>query len=34
MCSGSVFVLPRIWPETTETAPNSHIARAVQRITP
>src|ERR1700704_812268 len=33
-CSGSVLVSPRIWPETTETAPNSPIALALQRITP
>src|SRR5262249_40346 len=31
---GSVFVRPRMWPETTETAPNSPMARALQRITP
>ena len=31
---GIVFVEPRIWPETTDTAPNSPIARAVQRMTP
>ena len=30
----SVFVWPRMWPETTETAPNSPIARALQRMTP
>ncbi len=29
-----VLVRPRIWPETTETAPNSPIARALQMITP
>ena len=34
MCSGSVLVCPRTWPETTLTAPNSPIARALQRITP
>src|SRR6266513_2273295 len=33
-CSGIVLVSPRIWPETPETAPNSPIARALQRITP
>src|SRR6267378_214919 len=33
-CSGIVLVSPRIWPETTETAPNSPIARALQRIAP
>ena len=34
MCSGSVLVCPRMWPETTLTAPNSPIARALHRITP
>ena len=29
-----VLVNPRIWPETTETAPNSPMARALQIITP
>ena len=29
-----VLVRPRIWPETTDTAPNSPIARALQIITP
>ena len=29
-----VLVWPRMWPETTDTAPNSPIARALQRITP
>eukprot|EP01022_Parablepharisma_sp_SALTPOND_P004178 TRINITY_DN1187_c2_g1_i1.p1 TRINITY_DN1187_c2_g1~~TRINITY_DN1187_c2_g1_i1.p1 ORF type:complete len:554 (-),score=206.99 TRINITY_DN1187_c2_g1_i1:2173-3834(-) len=33
-CSGMVLVSPRIWPETTDTAPNSPMARALQRITP
>src|SRR5206468_5906 len=32
--SGMVLVRPRMWPDTTETAPNSPIARALQRITP
>ena len=31
---GMVLVSPRIWPETTETAPNSPIARALQVTTP
>src|SRR3569833_1021678 len=34
MCNGMVFVSPRMCPETTDTAPNSPIARALQRITP
>ena len=34
MCSGMVLVSPRMWPETTDTAPNSPIARALHRITP
>ena len=29
-----VLVCPRMWPLTTETAPNSPIARALHRITP
>ncbi|MCY1244633.1 hypothetical protein D9M72_577230 [compost metagenome] len=29
-----VLVSPRIWPDTTDTAPNSPIARALHRITP
>src|SRR5262245_51247623 len=33
-CSGNVLVSPRMWPDTTETAPNSPIARALQRMTP
>src|SRR5678815_2998682 len=33
-CSGSVLVRPRMWPDTTETAPNSPIARAVHSTTP
>ena len=33
-CSGIVFVWPRMWPLTTETAPNSPIARALHKITP
>src|SRR6185295_5516050 len=33
-CNGIVLVSPRIWPDTTETAPNSPIARALQSITP
>src|SRR5262249_27454606 len=32
--SGMVSVFPAMWPETTYTAPNSPIARALQRITP
>src|SRR3546814_8460614 len=32
-CSGMVLVRPRIWPDTTDTAPNSPMARALQRIT-
>ena len=34
MCSGMVFVCPRIFPLTTDTAPNSPIARALHKITP
>src|SRR5207342_2673633 len=34
MCSGSVLVSPRICPETTDTAPNSPIARALHSSTP
>ena len=34
MCSGSVLVRPRMWPETTETAPNSPIARAFSSTIP
>ena len=34
ICSGKVFVLPRMWPLTTLTAPNSPSARAEQRIIP
>ena len=34
MCSGIVLVSPRMWPETTDTAPNSPMARALQRMTP
>src|SRR4249919_93001 len=34
MCSGSVLVSPRIWPDTTDTAPNSPIARALHSRTP
>jgi hypothetical protein len=33
-CSGIVLVKPRTWPDTTETAPNSPIARALQSNTP
>src|SRR5450830_1028946 len=33
-CSGIVLVSPRIWPDTTDTAPNSPMARALHRITP
>ena len=29
-----VLVWPRMWPDTTDTAPNSPIARALQRIAP
>jgi len=29
-----VLVLPLIWPETTDTAPNSPMARALQSTTP
>ena len=29
-----VFVSPRMWPLTTETAPNSPMARALHRMTP
>ena len=29
-----VLVSPRMWPDTTDTAPNSPIARALHRITP
>src|SRR5512140_997908 len=29
-----VLVMPRMWPDTTDTAPNSPIARALHRITP
>jgi len=31
---GRVLVFPRTWPETTDTAPNSPMARALQRMTP
>src|SRR4249919_32779 len=34
MCSGSVLVSPRMWPETTDTAPNSPMARAPHSSTP
>src|SRR4249919_1859594 len=34
MCSGSVLVSPRICPDTTDTAPNSPIARALHSSTP
>ena len=34
MCSGRVLVRPRMWPETTETAPNSPMARALHSSTP
>lgn len=34
ICSGKVLVNPRICPDTTETAPNSPNARAVQSTTP
>ena len=34
MCSGRVLVCPRMWPDTTLTAPDSPIARALHRITP
>ena len=34
MCSGIVLVSPRMWPETTETAPNSPMARALHSIMP
>src|SRR5690606_33402822 len=33
-CSGMVLVSPRILPDTTDTAPNSPMARALHRITP
>src|SRR5690554_2034656 len=33
-CRGRVLVKPRIWPDTTDTAPNSPSARAVQSTTP
>src|SRR5262249_23610884 len=33
-CSGIVLVLPRMCPDTTETAPNSPIARALHSTTP
>ena len=33
-CSGTVLVCPRMWPDTTDTAPNSPIARALHKITP
>src|SRR6218665_2488260 len=33
-CSGRVLVCPRIWPDTTDTAPNSPMARALHKITP
>src|SRR3989475_3473944 len=29
-----VLVWPRMWPETTDTAPNSPMARALHKITP
>src|SRR6266481_8538443 len=34
ICSGMVSVRPRIWPETTETAPNSPMARALHSRIP
>ena len=34
MCSGMVMVTPRMCPDTTDTAPNSPMARALERITP
>ena len=33
-CSGMVLVSPRMWPDTTDTAPNSPIARALHSSTP
>ncbi len=30
MCRGMVLVSPRMWPETTDTAPNSPMARALR----
>src|SRR3569623_938191 len=33
-CSGMVVGRPRMWPDTTDTAPNSPMARALHRITP
>ena len=33
-CRGIVLVWPRMWPDTTDTAPNSPMARALHRITP
>src|SRR3977135_2147740 len=32
--SGMVLVSPRMWPDTTDTAPNSPMARALQSSTP
>jgi len=32
--SGMVSVCPAMWPETTYTAPNSPMARALHRMTP
>ena len=34
MCKGMVSVTPGMWPDTTETAPNSPMARAVHSSTP
>src|SRR5205814_920623 len=34
MCSGMVLVSPRMCPDTTDTAPNSPMARALQSTTP
>src|SRR5690606_36423160 len=33
-CSVIVLVRPRMWPDTTDTAPNSPMARALHRIAP
>ena len=34
MCSGMVLVRPRMCPETTDTAPNSPMARALHNTMP
>ena len=34
ICSGSVLVWPRIAPETTDTAPNSPMTRALHNTAP